>query len=84
MSNTFQTISPIDNSVYVERAFTDGKAIEQTLAAAKSAQKAWQATSVTERAAICQKVVDYFVEHADAVGGGAHLPDGAPHSIYPF
>jgi acyl-CoA reductase-like NAD-dependent aldehyde dehydrogenase len=84
MSNTFQTISPIDNSVYVERAFTDGKAIEQTLAAAKSAQKAWQATSVTERAAICQKVVDYFVEHADAVGEELTYQMGRPIRYTPF
>ena len=84
MSNIFQTISPIDNTVYVERAFVDDKAIEQALATAKSAQKAWQATSIAERAVICQKVVDYFVEHAEAVGEELTHQMGRPIRYTPF
>ena len=68
MKNTFQVISPIDNSVYLERELANNDAIEKTLAAAKQAQKGWQQTTIAQRAAICQKVVEYFLQNADAIG----------------
>jgi len=48
--STFQTISPIDNSVYIEREIANTKAIENALVAAKSAQKTWRQTTIAERA----------------------------------
>ena len=55
-----QTISPIDDSVYVERALATEKEIEQSIALSRSAQKQWQATTISERAAICELAVQYF------------------------
>lgn len=67
MGNSFQTISPVDGSVYVERYFADEQEIERKLAKVKKSQKEWQATSITERVIICRKVVDYFLENIDAL-----------------
>ena len=67
MKNTFQTISPIDNSIYVERELANANAIENTLANSKKAQKEWRQTSISERAEVCQKVVEYFLQNADEI-----------------
>jgi len=59
-SALLQTISPIDDSVYVERALANEKDIEQSIALSRSAQKQWQTTSIVERASICELAVQYF------------------------
>jgi acyl-CoA reductase-like NAD-dependent aldehyde dehydrogenase len=63
-----KTISPVDGSVYLERSLATDAMIENALAKATQAQKAWKKTSVRERAAVCLKAVEYFVEHADEIG----------------
>lgn len=65
---TQQTISPIDGSVYAERTLATAAQIEQTLSNAVAAQKHWKRTTVAERAVVCRKVVQYFLDHADAIG----------------
>jgi acyl-CoA reductase-like NAD-dependent aldehyde dehydrogenase len=80
----FQTISPVDNSIYVEREMADNKLIENTLVKAKAAQKEWQATCITRRAMICQKAVSYFLEHADAIGEELTWQMGRPIRYTPF
>jgi len=55
-----QTVSPIDDSVYVERALASEREIEQSIALSRSAQKQWQNTSIGERAVICESAVQYF------------------------
>ncbi|MEM9849328.1 MAG: aldehyde dehydrogenase family protein [Bacteroidota bacterium] len=84
MQNTFQVISPVDGSIYVERAFANHTAIEKTLSAAQKAQKSWQQTSVAERAAICRKVVAYFLEHAEEIGAELTWQMGRPIRYTPF
>lgn len=73
-----QTISPIDGSVYVERALATAEQIEAALQAAVMAQSAWAKTSYEERAAICTKAVDYFVANADAIGAELTWQMGRP------
>ena len=64
-SASFQTITPVDGSVYVERRYaTDGE-IDAALSAAAAAQKDWAATAIAERAALCTKAVDAFVAKAE-------------------
>jgi acyl-CoA reductase-like NAD-dependent aldehyde dehydrogenase len=63
-----KTISPVDGSVYLERSLATDEMIENALAKATEAQKNWKKTSVRERAAVCLKAVEYFVEHADEIG----------------
>jgi len=55
-----QTISPIDDSVYVERALATEIEIEQSIALSRSAQKQWQTASIAERASICELAIQYF------------------------
>ena len=63
-----KTISPIDGSVYVERTLADAAAVATALNKAVAAQKEWCKTTLAERAAICHKAVEYFLDHADEIG----------------
>jgi len=76
--NTFKTITPIDNSIYVERAYVTPQEIESTLAKSKQAQAGWKATTIAERAALCKKVVEYFLSHADEIGKELTYQMGRP------
>ncbi len=64
-SASFQTITPVDGSVYLERRYADDGEIDDALSAASAAQAAWAATPISERAALCAKAVDAFVAKAD-------------------
>lgn len=81
---TFQTISPIDNTVYLERAYANSQELETVLTNAKAAQKGWKATSIAERAALCRKVVAYFVDHAQEIGLELTHQMGRPIRYTPF
>jgi len=59
--STIQCISPVDNSVYVERETASSAAIRQALEAASAAQQEWKTTPIAERQALCSKAVDAFV-----------------------
>ena len=61
MTKGINTISPIDNSVYVQRDYASHDDINQVLEAAKAAQKIWKATPLSERKELCSKAVDAFV-----------------------
>ena len=63
-----QTISPIDASVYVEREIASEAAVEAALAQAASSQRDWRRTPVTERVAICRRMVQWCVARADQLG----------------
>lgn len=65
---SFKVISPIDGSVYVERNFAEEAQIQQTIVDAVAAQKQWKQTPLAERAAVCQKAVEYFLNNADEIG----------------
>ncbi len=64
----FQVISPVDGSVYAERAWATGSEIESVLSKSKIAQKHWKQTTISQRAAICRKMVAYMVANADEIG----------------
>jgi len=61
------TISPIDGSIYVERALALDQEIEAALARAVSAQGTWKQVPVSERAAICRRMAAWCVGNADAL-----------------
>ncbi len=84
MGQTFQTISPIDGSVYLERSNANANAIENTLATAKKAQAAWQNTSMAERAAVCHQVIEYFVKNTDEIALELTWQMGRPLRYTPF
>lgn len=63
----FQTISPVDNSVYVERRLATRTEIDKTLSTARQAHREWQALPLANRAALCSRMVDAFVAKKDAI-----------------
>lgn len=80
---TFQVISPIDGSVYLEREYITANQIETILAKAKTAQKAWKSVPIVERIAICERAVAYFLANADAIGQELTWQMGRPIDYTP-
>jgi acyl-CoA reductase-like NAD-dependent aldehyde dehydrogenase len=64
---SLKTISPVDGSVYVERDYAAPSAIEAALAQAVSAQRAWRATPLAERARAMTAFVDAFLARRDEI-----------------
>ncbi len=79
-----QTISPIDGSVYAERSLATQQQIETTLTKAAAAQASWRHVPVSERAAICLRMKDWLVEHADEIGKELTWQIGRPMAYSPF
>jgi len=67
MTKKLTTISPIDNSVYVERPYASYEEINQTLERAKQAQKDWRQVSLAKRKELCTAMVDAFVAKKDEI-----------------
>lgn len=84
MQLTFQTISPVDGSVYAERSLATEQDIEQALRRAVEAQREWAAVSISERAVVCRKAVQYMVDRADALGAELSWQMGRPIRYAPF
>lgn len=80
----FQTISPIDGSVYLERKHANGLEIEQALAQAQTAQQSWRQTSLADRMMLCEKAVDYMVQHAAPIAEELTWQMGRPIRYTPF
>ena len=55
---SFQTITPVDGSVYVEREFATDREIDAALNLAQRAQKEWRNTKIEERAELCTRAID--------------------------
>ena len=67
MTQGINTISPIDNSVYVQRDYASQDEINNALNTARKVQKSWKATPLSERKELCSKAVDAFVAKKDAI-----------------
>jgi acyl-CoA reductase-like NAD-dependent aldehyde dehydrogenase len=63
-----KTLSPIDDSVIFESAYASDSNVQRTVELANKAQKKWQQTPVSERAALCRKALSYFSEHQADIG----------------
>ncbi|MDA0195479.1 MAG: aldehyde dehydrogenase family protein [Bacteroidetes bacterium] len=61
----FQIISPVNNSIYAEREYASTSQIEHVLSKSVDAQKKWKNVPLSERKAICQNMVGYFIDHID-------------------
>ena len=81
---TFQTISPVDGSVYVERELADLDALSAVLDKAKAAQKSWRATPLQERMAICTRFVEAFEARSDELSQELSWQMGRPIKFAPF
>jgi acyl-CoA reductase-like NAD-dependent aldehyde dehydrogenase len=63
----FQTISPVDGTVYVERDYASDEVIDKILTSAQTAQEQWKRFSVKERAELCLAMVDAFLAKGDVI-----------------
>ena len=59
----FNTITPIDNSIYVERNYATPDEIENALNISKKVSSDWQNKSIYEKKVILTKFVDIFLEN---------------------
>jgi acyl-CoA reductase-like NAD-dependent aldehyde dehydrogenase len=62
-----KTISPVDGSLYCERALARSDEINAVLGRAAHAQRAWRNVPVAERAAVCTRFCDQFEARRDAM-----------------
>jgi acyl-CoA reductase-like NAD-dependent aldehyde dehydrogenase len=62
-----RTISPVDGSVYVERALAAPPQVEAALERARSAQSSWRNVPLTERASILRRFCDLFEARASEI-----------------
>ncbi|MFL6575172.1 MAG: aldehyde dehydrogenase family protein [Povalibacter sp.] len=62
-----QTISPIDDSIYAQRPLASSAQIEVVLNRARTAQRAWRSTSITDRAALLNRFCDVFESKRDEI-----------------
>ena len=58
-----KTITPIDNSIYVEREYASTQEIENTLTTSKKVFSDWRDTSLQQRKIILTKFVNVFLEN---------------------
>ena len=79
-----RTISPVDGSIYVERKLASSRQIEEALARAVTAQKAWARVPVTERAAICTRMAVWCINRADMLAQELTRQMGRPIAHSPF
>lgn len=82
-SNLQQTISPVDGSIYAERKLASGEQIEETLATAITAQQSWKRAPITERVAVCKRMLDWLVKRADEIGEELSWQIGRPIAYSP-
>lgn len=82
--NRFQVISPIDNSVYLEREFASEAQIETTLSVSQRTKRFWRNTSLEDRIRICKRAVKYIVNRADEFGEEITRQMGRPIKNAPF
>ena len=74
-----KTITPIDNTVYVEREYHSNK-IEETIDNSIKAQKDWANLVVSERVNLLKNFVDDFLSRGDVIGEELSRQIGRPIS----
>jgi len=67
MTNTFKTLSPIDNSVYVERQFATPKDIQIALDKSEKAKPLWKEVPIIERDIYCSRAIDALLRNKDKI-----------------
>ena len=74
-----KTITPIDNTVYIEREYHSVK-IEQTINNSMKAQKDWANLNVNERVKLLKNFVEDFLSRGDVIGEELSRQIGRPIS----
>ncbi len=74
-----KTITPIDNTIYVEREYHSNK-IEETIENSMNAQKDWANLTISERVKLLKNFVDDFLSRGSAIGEELSRQIGRPIS----
>jgi len=82
--STFKTISPIDNSIYVEEKLHTQQDIDKVLQEATSAQKLWQKVTLEDRKKYIQKFIDILVSQEDEISEELTHQMGRPITQTPY
>ncbi len=82
--STFKTISPIDDSIYVEEKLHTTEDINVILENATKAQKLWQKVSLEQRKKYIQKFVDIIVSQENEISKELTLQIGRPITQSPY
>jgi acyl-CoA reductase-like NAD-dependent aldehyde dehydrogenase len=77
-----KTITPIDNTVYIEREYHSDK-IEQTIDSSIKAQREWANLDVNERVKLLKNFVDDFLSRGDVICEELSRQIGRPISQAP-
>ncbi|MCG8671679.1 MAG: aldehyde dehydrogenase family protein [Pseudomonadales bacterium] len=78
MSNSFETISPVDGSVVTRTDYSSSEEIEAKLNAAKAVADSWRDLSISERAVVCRKALDYFERNKESIAAEITQQMGRP------
>ena len=65
MADTVRIVTPVDGSVWAERAVASDRTVEAAVTTARQAQRGWAAVDLEQRAAACTRFVDAVVGMAD-------------------
>ena len=74
-----KTITPIDNTVYVEREYHSND-IDHTIENSIKAQKVWANLNINERVKLLQNFVKDFLSRSDVIGEELSRQIGRPIS----
>lgn len=70
--------SPIDGRVVAERALASAEETSAAVERAADAQRSWRQVALHERAVICHKAIDYFVQNQEPIAEEITLQMGRP------
>ena len=62
-----KTITPIDNSIYVEREYASSDEIENALSLSKKSFQQWKQTTLSERKNIVSLFVENFLKNNEEI-----------------
>ncbi len=78
MKKQFQTISPVDGRVYVERAYASHAEISSVLTKAENSQREWGKLAVTQRVELCRQAVIALLSQQEQISEEISWQMGRP------
>ena len=78
-----KTYSPIDNALVFEQPYADQASISAALKKSRMAQRQWAEFSLVEKAHVCRKAIDYFIDNKATIGQQITQQMGRPIAYSP-
>lgn len=75
---SIEVISPIDGQPFLVRKMASDSDIRKALSASENAENLWRGYSLERRIELCEKAVQYLIEHADQIGEDITWQMGRP------